>query len=502
MRDHSPIKIDTFNGLWRRGAPDDTPLDHFQSCNNIKFSPGNDVLTRDGIGISQSVGIPLQSVKRIYNYSTNNGNTLIVLTYVAGIGRIYHVADAATVYGPILAITGMTDFAFASYGGRAYISPFSTFLVGELNVEKGLSGEFLYVYAGDGTAARKAAGSPMTGNMTIANGAAGHTDPGLHLFAFVRETVSGYLSAPGMNEAFTTSATSSVSFGNVTASGSPLIVKRHLVATRALPLPFDGDLFNQTYYFVPGAVINNDTDLFLNNISFYDADLLEDASHLMDNYAEIPAGAVLCMYRSRLVLFSTFTDITTGLVSAPGEPEAISQIDGLITFPPDGNPVTNAQELRDILYVMKRSKTISFTDTGGAPSLWPMILVDTALGTGVHGIATVLDSGGSNVDFLIIGTFQGVTLFNGKYNSPELSYKVESLWKNLTHKDWRLVQIVNAPIQKELYIILPNHTVLKGNYSNGMDWKKIRWSPDIYQMGVNTIAIYNIDQIIIGADVF
>jgi hypothetical protein len=500
MRDHQAIVIDKFNGLWKRGTADTTPLDHFQDCNNIKFSPGNDVSTRDGIGISQSVAVPLANVKRIYNYSTLTSNGELVLTYSAGTGKIYHVVSAATIYGPLLTIAGMTDFAFTSYAGRAYISPFGSFAVGDLSVEKGLSGEFLYVYAGDGTAARKAAGSAMSGALAVANGAAGHTDPGLHLFGWVRETISGYLSAPGQLTSFTTAAASSVSFGTVQATGSPLIAKRHLVATKVITLPWDGDLNNQTYYFVPGATINNDTDIFLNNVSFYDADLLEDASHLSDNYAEIPAGAVLTMYRSRLVLFSTFSDISTGLVSAPGEPEAISQIDGLITFPPDGNPVTNAQELRDILYCTKRSRTVSFTDTGDAPALWPMILIDNALGTSVHGIATVLDSGSSSIDFLIICTYQGISIFNGKYLTPELSWKIETYWKNLDRDDFRKIQIVNAPIQKEIYVVLPDGKVLVGNYSNGLDRMKIKWAPWLFLLSVSTVAIHNIDEIIFGMD--
>jgi hypothetical protein len=33
------------------------------------------------LGISQDVAVPLSNVKRIYNYPTPTGNTLIVLTY-------------------------------------------------------------------------------------------------------------------------------------------------------------------------------------------------------------------------------------------------------------------------------------------------------------------------------------------------------------------------------------------------------------------------------------
>jgi hypothetical protein len=499
-RDHEPIVIDQFNGLWDRGDTDNTPMDHFARCNNVKYVGSSSFRTRDGIGISQTVAVPLSDVKRIYNYPTQTANTLLVLTVSGTTGNIYHVVNSTTVYGPILTIVGMQDFAFVPYAGRAYISPFASFDVGGLNVEKGLDNEFLYVYAGDGTAARKAAGSPMSGNMTIANGAAGHTDPGLHIFAFVRETISGYLAPPGQNEEFTTVATNSVSFGSVQATGSPLVARRHLVATKTIT-SFNGDLSGYQFFFVPNATIENDTDTFLNNISFYDADLLDDASHLIDNYAEIPAGAVLTLYHNRLVLTTTFDDISLGLVSAVGEPEAISQIDGLFIVPPDGNPITNAQELRDILYVFKRSRTVSFIDNGDVPSSWPLVTVDNALGTSVHGIATVLDSGSSSVDYLIVCTYQGVTMFNGRYIVPELSWKVEHFWQELDRNDFRFIQIINAPIQKEIYIVLPTRQMLVGNYGNAMDPKKIRWAPWSFIMGVNTVAIFNIDEVIIGADI-
>jgi hypothetical protein len=501
LRDHQPIEITEFNGLWRRGDVDNTPLDHFSDCNNIKFRGNSSFSTRDGLGISQDVAVPLSNVKRIYNYPTPTGNTLIVLTYNAttGVGTIHHVVSATVVHGPLLTITGMTDFAFVPYAGRGYISPFSSFTVGDLNVEKGLQNEFLYVYRGDGSAATKAAGASLSGTMTVAIGAAGHTDAGQHVFGFVSETDTGYLSPPGLLTAFVTSPLNSVSFGSVDVSPDIHVTKRHLVATKKIT-DYNGDTQGYQFFFVPNATINNNTDTFLNTISFYDADLLEDASYLLENYTEIPAGAALTMYHNRLCLFATFADISLGLVSAIGEPEAIDQVDGLIVVPPDGNPITNGQELRDILYVFKRSRTVSFTDNGDTPSSWPLVVVDNALGTSVHGIATVLDSGSSSVDYLIICSYQGVSLFNGKFITPELSWKIEDYWRDLDRNDFRLVQIVNAPIQKEIYIVLPTRVILSGNYANGFDPKKIRWSPWSYLMGVNTVAIHNVDEIILGAD--
>lgn len=499
FRGHPPNALTQFKGLWKRGEADTTPLDHFTDCENLLLSDVSSFGTRPGIGISQDVAVPLSNVKRIYNYNTGSANTQLVLTVDGADGKIYHVVDADTVFGPILTISGMTDFAFAPYGGRAYISPFASFAQGELTIEKGLENEFVYVYAGDGTAARKAAGTALTGNMTIANGAAGNTDAGLHIFGFVAETISGALTAPGLLESFTTSANLSVSFGSIPTSGDPNVVARHLVATKVIST-FNGNLEGYDLFFVPGGTIPNNTDTFLNNISFFDQDLLEDASHLLDNYEEIPAGATLSLYNERLVVGATFDDINLALVSARGEPEAINEISGILTVQPDGNPVTNGQELRDVFYLFKRTRTIAYVDNGDEPSTWEPVIVDNALGTSVHGIATVLDSGSASVDFLIVCTFQGISLFNGKYVEPELTWKIEDYWRDLNRNDFGRIQIINAPIQKWIMCVLPTRKLLVGFYSHGMESKAIRWCPWSFLPGINTIAIVNIDEIIIGSD--
>ena len=497
--EHQPVVIDEFKGLFDQDNLDKVPIDHFTDCNNIDFIGLDSFKTRPGVDRHQNVVAPLGNVVRIYNYITQDKNTLLALTYDGTTGNLYHVVDSTTVFGPILTKAGMEDFAFAPYAGRAYISPFKTYTTGNIPIEKGLQSEFLYVYLGAGAAARVAGVPNPTGTLAVANGIAGNTDPGLHLFGVVFETDTGALSAPAAFKDFTTSAALSVSFSSVPVSADPSVVKRHIVATKVIT-GYTGNTTGYTYYFIPNATINDNITTVLANISFFDADLLSDASHLLDNFTSIPAGAVLFMYHNRLVIATSYTDISAAYVSYPGEPEAFNQIDGLVVVPLDGNPITNGAELRDVMYLMKRNRTVSYVDNDDIPATWPLSVVDQALGTSVHGIATVIDSGSSSVDFLIIATQRGIVVFNGRFALPELSWKISSFWIRQDRLLSRYVQIVNDAINQKLYITLPDRRLLIGDYSNGLDPQNIRWTPWSFDFKVNTIALVNINDLIIASE--
>jgi len=254
-------------------------------------------------------------------------------------------------------------------------------------------------------------------------------------------------------------------------------------------------------FFIPSATIPNNTVTTLSGISFFDQDLLEDASHLSDNFQNIPAGVGLTTYHNRMVVWTPFTDISNAYASFPGEPEAISQVDGVLQVPPDGNPLTNGAELRDVLYLFKRNKTVSFVDNGDEPATWPLSTIDNAMGCGVHGISTVVDAGSSNIDYLVIGTYKGITLFNGRYILPELSFKIQSRWAAQDFKTKnRFIQMVNDSVGQNIYCVTTNRDILYANYANGFDPKNIRWCPWTFQTKVNTLCLININELLLGCD--
>src|SRR5215216_5521215 len=112
LRDHAPIVLEEFNGLWQRGDPDAVPIDHFSAANNIAFFESG-FETRPGVNSF----IAKSSVIRMYNYKTQTLESLLIL--VEG-GSIYHALldGSNTIHGPILTIAAMTDFGFQSFNGR------------------------------------------------------------------------------------------------------------------------------------------------------------------------------------------------------------------------------------------------------------------------------------------------------------------------------------------------------------------------------------------------
>jgi hypothetical protein len=537
-RDHEPLVIENFDGWWNRGDPESAPSNHFIQADNIQYFHSG-VETRDGLINYITNALPVFKVLRIYNYVTMKGQTLLILvkdSAAAADGKIYHVDNPSSMPAtPILTITGMEDFGFVAINGRAYITPFKTYTDDHgVKYQLGLIDQYLWVYKGDQSPARKAAGPPplptdplpQNHRLLVQNGVdmtpLQVTDEGLHILAVVFETDTGYLTAPGPLETVTGPSLfgklifdgfHKINVGNIPLGG-PTVVKRHLVSTKAI-FEYNGNESGYQFFFIPGGTIPNlaSTGHILH--SYFDLDLVSDASHLIDNFSEIPAGVNLNTYHSRLIIVGEYgtPETRAGLpagivdnrsiarVSNPGEPESISKIDGLIIAPLDGNALTNCQEFRDVLYLFKKTRTFSYTDNNDVPATWQEEVMDQGIGAPVHGIATVLDTGGVNADFLLIVDWSGLMLFNGTYAQPEMTYKIEDFWRSLDRNEFHQIQIVNDSINKKVWISLPEpyrKELLHANYQNGMAANSIRWAKWIFDVKAFTIALIQTDRLVIG----
>jgi hypothetical protein len=173
MRDHTPIPVSEFNGLWARGWYDANPVDHFSDCLNIKTVP-NGFEVRDGFEKTVTIGSVLrQWVYKVYGQA----DRLLILD---GGGSLW---DSTAMSVPILTVASMTDFCAVSFGGRAYISP--------TNGVTGLAGEKLYVYDGAGVAVAAGGAAPV-GTMVAAESAStGNVEAGFRLYAVAYVTDTG-----------------------------------------------------------------------------------------------------------------------------------------------------------------------------------------------------------------------------------------------------------------------------------------------------------------------
>jgi len=128
-----------------------------------------------------------------------------------------------------------------------------------------------------------------------------------------------------------------------------------------------------------------------------------------------------------------------------------------------------------------------------------MVVIDQGIGASVHGVGTVLDSGGVNIDFLLIVDFSGLMLFNGAYARPELSYKIKDFWFDLDRNDFKNIQIMNDSLTQVIYITLPDKKMLIADYDDGLNAKDIKWSKWRFAIETTTITLVETNILIIGA---
>jgi hypothetical protein len=112
-----------------------------------------------------------------------------------------------------------------------------------------------------------------------------------------------------------------------------------------------------------------------------------------------------------------------------------------------------------------------------------------------------LDSGGVNIDYLIIADWSGLMLFNGTYARPELSWKIEDIWMGWDKNEFHNLQIVNDTIRKKIWLIdpiFPSNVLWLVDYGNGLNPKDIRWAKWSFPVHISSITLHKIDKLVMG----
>lgn len=483
---YNDISIRQFNGLWDRGQDDTVPKDHFIDILNMIWD-GDDVTTRDG----SVLDVAKATIDRVHEYKIQGQASRLLILSGA---NIYDTADLSTsILGPAssgVTFSGMTDFSMCVFYNRAYITPH--------NRVEGMAGQSVYVYNGSGVA-RLAAGVKPSGSITAALSGSGNIEKGVHYFAVVYETASGHYTVPGPDTFSEFDVTVSTGVSVVlTPPYSTAAVKRHIVSTRAIATESNtGNQGGYSYYFIPNATITGGSGSTTITVSFYDAELLDSADYLFNQLATIPACVNLVPFNGRMVTMGEDGGESFIRVSKAGQPESFDSISGYIKVgTEESDSIRTAFEFREILYVAKPNRFYAIADNGLVPGSWIPIPIDKGTGSTVYGVGTVLDTPGTHMNYSVIATKQGLSLFDGTFAPLELSHKIESLWKRINKSAFDHVQTVLDTVNKIVYVAVPLDSatkpshILVGDYSRGMEPFRVRWSVWTFPSNMDPTSIF------------
>lgn len=479
MLDHDSLKITQFNGLFDRGEDEVVPVDHFLSCQNLAFT-SRGFKTRDG----SSLSLTHSNIRRICIYRrTGEAQRLLVLDST---GKLY---DSTNFGAIILNIASMTDFSCETLFNRAYITPHDGVT--------GLAGDKVYVYEGSPTdGARPAAGVAPTGfTLTLADSAtSGKVEVGVHAIGVSYITTSGFITKPGGFQSYTALGDRKLDVSAIPV-GPSYVAARILIGTKIIT-DFNGDFQSQTYFFIPnGTIVGNVTTTA--TVDFYDSELLDDASYLLDQLETIPAGTCIANYKGRMCVGGENLNQSTVRVSKAGEPEQFDSTEGFFNANPGdaGSGVKALLVHRDSIIAFKSQRSYIATGTDDSAVFWHVDELDMSVGTEPHGVGRILDFGQTLEDVAFIVDRKGLILFTGTFAGDPLSYAIDDYWARINKAAFSTVEICIDPINYLIYVAIPldaatapSH-VLVGDYNNGLSAKTIKWCPWVFPVAPQSIVV-------------
>ena len=461
LQDHKPIPIDRFLGLYGIDSfTDSVPPGYTMDELNV-VTYGDDIRTRDGFGLVYGTSV----VTRMEVYRRQGeADRLLIL-----VGE--QIFDWTTGV-MILHVPGTKDFTINYMNGRAFISPH--------NGVSGLPGSYVYVYTGTGVA-RPACGAKPTASFDLSISATeGVVEKGTHIFAWVFETDSGFVTGPSPAQTIEADGLHAIDFSNIPI-GPPGTMGRRLIASMAIQ-DYNGNELGYEMFFVPGGRIVNNVDTTKTGVDFYDADLQFSADYTYDQLEFIPAVCFIRPYGRRMAFGGPDIDKNLVYISKPMEPESIHSSAGFLSFDPfETEGVKDATEHRDNFFVTKKNKTYTVRDNGYEPSTWNPVTIDSSIGSNINGIAQFLNSTGSKVEFFLVANPAGIYKYTGTYEEIPLTRNIKNFWKKINIRFTHLLQIIFDQENLKLYILAPTegatkpNTLFVANYENGLQLDRIKW---------------------------
>lgn len=508
MLDQITLSIDEFKGLYDRGDTRDLnvtqiPPGFFKTLDNF-YHQGESLISRPGSSALNKFSAA--KLYRLWPYRKLNATDQFLVMY--NNTTEYNIKDSGG--GTSLqSITTGNDYQIfilrdKAFGGEIALNSALQQPLGTGNTK---------VYRLSGGAFRDAAGlSPSAGVpiTAVTSATVGVVEVGVHLIAVAYETNTGFVTPPGVFVAAVYTPTQYTAPGGfkIDLSAIPIgpsgTIARHILASKVVRPPFNGDVLVPELFFVPGGKISDNVTTTL-TIDFYDTSLVVSADYLLDEVEVIPAGTAYCVYRNRLVIVGFKPDASTvkGLggidilpsyvarVSNPGQYESFSSIEGFIqVFPNDGDALQACWEQNGNLYLAKGNRTYVARDNGGPPNTWPVELVDASIGCGPWGVTKVDNTQNSLIEGgSIIASRRGIYFFTGQYSTNALTYNIEALYRRKVEalgafSDFYYTKIYYDSYRRLLYW-LPFSTsggktgsefILLGSCDMGLDPSNVRWS--------------------------
>jgi len=495
-RDHEPVTIDQFKGLWARNPIiESCPKDHFVDCYNIGYVRGGGFRPRPGFNQWVNFGAP---IARLVFYQTRNevdalGSIsyarLVVMMQSGSVFDYFRFPGAAALEvlaaGTIMSAASIFNRLFLSYRNPAT----GVALNHSVMVYNGIhptSGGIYRAIAGAPIA--PGYGGAIVGGPYVGNNAT-------IIFGIAHEMDTGYIIPPSTYHVRTAGAGQpdpnfwgnpqyNLTFG-VGPAGT---VARHIIASKAITGNYSGTPTDYPLYRVhripDNVTVNHNfsTSGIPPNYA-WDNYLNVTADDLINQLNPVLGGINMIEYNGRLVILGPYDDKNLIRVSKSGEPESFSATSGFkITDMADPTGVKNAVVYNKNLYLFKTRRTLVTRDNGDEVSTWEIDTIDPSIGTGPLGVAPILSHKGAAPEGFLVASQGGIYLFNGVYQKPELTYKIEDYWNRINNAYFDLVELTIDPIDKLIYCAVPIdgvasvNVIIVGDYSEGLDPKTIKWS--------------------------